>query len=302
MLRIGVDFGGTKIEAAALGEDGDFLARQRVPNPRTYGEALTAVRNLVLQIEEQAGGRGRLGVGSPGSPSPRSGVIRNANSTWLNGRPFREDLQRVLDRPVRLANDANCLAVSEAADGAAAGDRIVFGVIIGTGCGGGLVVNGRLIEGANGIAGEWGHVPLPWASASESPGPACWCGQRGCLETWLSGTGLARDYAETTGRRLISEEIIAAARAGEPEASTTFDLYIDRLGRALAMLCNLFDPDAIVFGGGLSNVQEIYARLPTVIARYVFSDVWEAKLTPARWGDSSGVRGAARLWDANEQA
>ena len=169
MLRIGVDFGGTKIEAAALGEDGDFLARQRVPNPRTYGEALTAVRNLVLQIEEQAGGRGRLGVGSPGSPSPRSGVIRNANSTWLNGRPFREDLQRVLDRPVRLANDANCLAVSEAADGAAAGDRIVFGVIIGTGCGGGLVVNGRLIEGANGIAGEWGHVPLPWASASESP-------------------------------------------------------------------------------------------------------------------------------------
>ena len=301
-MPVGIDLGGTKIEAAALGEDGDFLARQRVPNPRTYGEALTAVRNLVLQIEEQAGGRGRLGVGSPGSPSPRSGVIRNANSTWLNGRPFREDLQRVLDRPVRLANDANCLAVSEAADGAAAGDRIVFGVIIGTGCGGGLVVNGRLIEGANGIAGEWGHVPLPWASASESPGPACWCGQRGCLETWLSGTGLARDYAETTGRRLISEEIIAAARAGEPEASTTFDLYIDRLGRALAMLCNLFDPDAIVFGGGLSNVQEIYARRPTVIARYVFSDVWEAKLTPARWGDSSGVRGAARLWDANEQA
>ncbi len=302
MLRIGVDFGGTKIEAAGLGGDGEFLARERVPNPRTYEEALAAVRNLVLKIEELAGGRGTVGVGSPGSPSPRSGVIRNANSTWLNGRPFREDLQRVLDRPVRLANDANCLAVSEAADGAAAGDRIVFGVIIGTGCGGGLVVNGRLIEGANGIAGEWGHVPLPWASASESPGPACWCGQRGCLETWLSGTGLARDYAETTGRQLIGEEIIATARAGEPEASTTFDLYIDRLGRALAMLCNLFDPDAIVFGGGLSNVQEIYARLPPVIERYVFSDVWEAKLTPARWGDSSGVRGAARLWDANEQA
>ena len=300
MLRIGVDFGGTKIEAAAMGPNDEFLARLRVPNPRNYDDAVAAVKSLVHRVEEQAGGTGTVGVGSPGSISPRAGVIRNANSTWLNGKPFREDLERSLGRPIRLSNDANCLAVSEAADGAAAGARLVFGVIIGTGCGGGLVVDGKLVDGANGIAGEWGHVPLPWPGANESPGPVCWCGQRGCLETWLSGTGLARDHAETTGRRLIGEEIIAAARAGEPEASTSFDLYVDRLGRALAMICNLFDPDAIVFGGGLSNVEEIYGRLPPVISRYVFSDVWQAKLAPARWGDSSGVRGAARLWDSSE--
>jgi fructokinase len=228
--------------------------------------------------------------------SPRTGVVRNANSTWLNGRPFREDLERVLARPVQLANDANCLALSEAADGAAAGAGSSFSVIIGTGCGGGVVAGGRLIEGANGIAGEWGHIPLPWPAADEIPGPACWCGQRGCLETWLSGTGLARDFAQVSGRRLKGEEIIAASRTGDVGAMAALDRHVDRLGRALAMVCNLLDPEVIVLGGGLSNVAELYERVPPVIERYVFSDAWEVRLLAAKWGDSSGVRGAARLW------
>jgi fructokinase len=223
-------------------------------------------------------------------------VVRNANSTWLNGRHFREDLERVLDREVRLANDANCLALSEAADGAAAGTASSFAVIVGTGCGGGVVVDGRLLEGANGIGGEWGHVSLPWPKPDEVPGPVCWCGQSGCLETWLSGTALARDFAEVAGRSLTGEEIIGASRSGDAEAGSALDRLVDRLGRALAMVCNLLDPETIVLGGGLSNVSELYQRVPPVIERYVFSDVWKATLAPAKWGDSSGVRGAARLW------
>ena len=296
MIQVGVDFGGTKIEAAALDAGGAFLTRLREPNPGGYDDALEVVRDLVERVERQTGGRGTVGVGAPGSVSPRTGVVRNANSTWLNGRPFREDLETVLKRPVRLANDANCLALSEAADGAAAGAESSFAVIIGTGCGGGVVAGGRLIEGANGIGGEWGHISLPWPSADEVSGPACWCGQRGCLETWLSGTGLARDFAETAGRALTAEQIIAASRTGDAEAAAALDRHVDRLGRALAMVCNLLDPEVIVLGGGLSNVSELYERVPPVIARYVFSDAWEAKLVPARWGDSSGVRGAARLW------
>lgn len=296
MIQIGVDFGGTKIEAAAIDREGAFLSRLRVPNPGEYGAAITAVRDLVEQVEAEAGGRGSVGVGAPGSVSPKTGVVRNANSTWLNGKPFREDLELALGRPVALANDANCLALSEAADGAAAGARIVFAVIIGTGCGGGVVVDGRLVEGANGIGGEWGHAPLPWLNEGEWPGPRCWCGRRGCLETWVSGTGLRRDFAAATGRELTGEAILQAARAGDPDASAAFDRYVDRLGRALAMVCNILDPDVFVFGGGVSNAPEIYQRVPPVVQKYVFSDVWEAKLTPATWGDSSGVRGAARLW------
>ena len=294
-MEIGIDFGGTKIEAAALAADGKFIARCRMPNPGGYDAAINTVRELVDQVERDTGDPGSVGVGAPGSVSPRTGVIRNANTVWLNGRMFREDLEAALKRPVRIANDANCLALSEAVDGAAAGERTVFAVIIGTGCGGGLVIDGRLIEGANGIGGEWGHVMLPPAPG-EFPGPECWCGRRGCVEAWVSGPGMARDHAAHCARHLDAEAIVAAARSGDEDALDTVDRYVDRLGRALAVICNILDPDMFVFGGGLSNVRELYERLPRAILPHVFSDTWQAKLLPARWGDSSGVRGAARLW------
>lgn len=301
MIRIGVDFGGTKIEAAALDPDGRFLARVRVPNPGDYDQALVTVRDLIARVEAEAGGAGTVGVGLPGSISPRTGLMRNANSTYLNGRPFREDLSAAVGREVRVANDANCLALSEAVDGAVAGAKVAFAIIIGTGCGGGLVVDGQLVEGANGIGGEWGHMPLPWPSVAENPGPKCWCGQQGCLETWVSGTGFQRDYAGSEGGKAITgEAIVQAARRGEPAAAAAFDRLIGRLGRAIAVVCNLVDPDAFVIGGGLSNVPELFERLPGVVRPYVFSDTWEAKIVPAQWGDSSGVRGAARLWSSEE--
>jgi fructokinase len=296
MIQVGVDFGGTKIEAAALDGEGQFLARRRAPNPGAYEAAIATVRDLVVEVEAIGGGQGTLGVGAPGSVSPRTGVVRNANSVWLNGRPFREDLEAALGRPVRLANDANCLALSEAVDGAAAGADSTFAVIIGTGCGGGLVVGGRLVEGANGIAGEWGHVSLPWPSKAEAPGPQCWCGRHGCLETWISGPAFQRDHREATGRDLTPMEIIEAARAGDAGARAALDRYVDRLGRGLAMICNIVDPEVFVFGGGMSNVAELYPALPGAMERYVFADAWSARLAPAAWGDSSGVRGAAWLW------
>jgi fructokinase len=292
-----VDFGGTKIEAAALDQDGGYLARQRIANPGAYDAAVEAVANLVADVEGQAGGAGSVGVAAPGSVSPTTGQMRNANSTWLNGRRFREDLEIALGRPVRLENDANCLALSEAVDGAAAGARSVFAVIIGTGCGGGVAVDGRLLDGASGIAGEWGHTPLPWPQGpDETPGPACWCGLNGCLETWISGSGLARDHARRAGGALTAEEIVAAARGGDGATGESLDRYLGRLGRGLAMICNILDPDVFVFGGGLSKVGEIYERLPGLIEPYVFADGWLGRLAPARWGDASGVRGAARLW------
>jgi fructokinase len=300
VIQIGVDFGGTKVEAAALDAGGQVLARARVPNPGGYDAALTVVRDLVARLEQQVGQRGTLGVGAPGSISPSTGVMRNANSLYLNGRRFREDLSEALGHPVRLANDANCLALSEAVDGAAAGAKVAFAVILGTGCGGGLTIDGKLIEGPNGIAGEWGHMPLPWPTAEEHDGPQCWCGQRGCLEMWISGTGLRHDFRRATGQDLPGEEIIARFRAGEAEAATAFDRYLDRLGRAVAVLCNIVDPDVIVLGGGLSNVSEIYDRLPALIAPRVFADAWRARIAPAVWGDASGVRGAARLWSLDE--
>jgi fructokinase len=297
VIQIGIDFGGTKVEAAALDASGGYLARVRVPNPGAYDAAIATVLDLVAQVEQQAGGRGTVGIGAPGSISPTTGVMRNANSVYLNGRRFREDLSAALGRPVRLANDANCLALSEAVDGAAAGAKVAFAIILGTGCGGGLVVDGQLVEGPNGIAGEWGHMPLPWPSPEESPGPRCWCGQHGCLEMWVSGTGLRHDYARHAGEALSGEAIIARFRAGEPAAVAAFERYINRLGRAVAVLCNILDPDAIVLGGGLSNVAEIYQRLPEAIEPRVFSDRWRARIAPAVWGDASGVRGAARLWN-----
>ena len=293
MIRIGVDFGGTKIEAAALDLKGAIIARLRTPNPGDYRPALAAVADLVAQVEQAAGGRAeRIGVGMPGSISPRSGLIRNANSVWLNGEHFGDDLQAALQRPVRLANDANCLALSEAADGAGAGARVVFAAILGTGCGGGVVADGALVEGRNGVAGEWGHSPLPWATADEHPGPACWCGRRGCLETWISGPAFAADH----GAGLKAPEIIARAGTGDAAAQAAFARYVDRLGRALAVVVDLIDPDVIVLGGGMSNVAELYDRLPAALAPHVFADGVDTPIRPAIHGDSSGVRGAAWLW------
>jgi fructokinase len=296
VIQIGIDFGGTKVEAAALDASGAYLARVRAPNPGAYDAAIRTVQDLIAQVEQQAGAQGTVGIGAPGSVSPSTGVMRNANSVYLNGRSFREDLSAALGRKVRLANDANCQAQSEAVDGAAAGAKVAFAIILGTGCGGGLAVDGRLIEGWNGIAGEWGHMPLPWPRPEESPGPQCWCGQRGCLEMWVSGTGLRHDYAQHAGESLSGEEIIARFRDGHPAATAAFDRYVDRLARAVAVLCNIVDPDVIVLGGGLSNVGEIYQRLPPLIEPLVFSDRWRARIAPAAWGDASGVRGAARLW------
>jgi len=288
MIRIGVDFGGTKIEAAALDAGGRFQARVRVATPASYEDRLEAVREAVAEAERQAGATTtRVGVGGPGSPSPATGLIRNSNSTVLNDRPLLADLPRVLGREVRYANDANCLALSEARDGAAAGEGVVFAVIIGTGCGGGVAVDGRPVEGRNRIAGEWGHTPLPWPRAEELPGPGCWCGRSNCLELWLSGPGFARD----AGRR--AEEVAAAP---DPAGAAALERYIDRLGRALAVVSDILDPDVIVLGGGMSNLDVLYARLPGAIAPHVFSDVYETPVRRAMHGDSSGVRGAAWLW------
>lgn len=295
-MRIGVDFGGTKIEAALLDDAGAFAARIREPNPGSYDAALRLVADLIARVEAEAGPARSVGLAIPGSPSPRTGLIRNANSTYLNGRRFGEDLETTLQRPVRLANDANCLALSEAADGAGKGAASVFGVILGTGCGGGLVIDGKLVEGAHGVAAEIGHISLPWPAAEEAPGPVCWCGLYGCLETWVSGTGFQRDHEATTGRAWKAQAVVEAARNGDAGAATTLDRYIDRLGRALAMVVNLVDPEVLVLGGGMSNVGELYERLPEIVTRYAFSDHWDGRILAARWGDSSGVRGAARLW------
>jgi fructokinase len=295
-VRIGIDFGGTKIEGAALDPAGGIVTRIRVPNPGGYDAALAVLVDLVARIEAEAEPAASVGIGSPGSLSPRNELMRNSNSLYLNGRPFLQDVQVALGRPVRLANDANCMALSEAIDGAAAGRRSVFGLIIGTGCGGGLVLDGRVVEGAHGIAGEIGHIPLPWPGTDEMPAPGCWCGLHGCFESWVSGTGFSRAFAALTGRPLDAPAIVAAARSGDGEAMAALDRYIDRLGRGLALLANLIDPDAIVIGGGMSNVEEIYAGLPEVVRRHTFSGQWDGAIVPARWGDSSGVRGAALLW------
>ena len=293
MIRIGIDFGGTKIEAAALNAAGQFVARVRIPTPIGYEAALIAVRDLVMEAERQAGAKAdRIGVGGPGSVSPTTGLIRNANSTQLNGRPFVIDLERTLGRPVRFANDANCLALSEATDGAGHGPKTVFAAILGTGCGAGIAVDGNVQAGRNGITGEWGHTPLPWPRDGELPGPACWCGRSGCLELWISGSGLARDH----GGQLTGEAVADLAKAGEPDAIAAVDRYVDRLARGLAVIADILDPDVIVLGGGMSNLAVLYERLPSVIEPYVFSDRYEVPILPAFHGDSSGVRGAAWLW------
>jgi fructokinase len=298
MIRIGVDFGGTKIEAAALDAQGRFQARVRAPSPGSYEASLEVVRDLIAEAERGAGippaktGGASIGVGIPGSPSPASGLIRNANTTHLNEKPLQADLEQVLGRPIRLANDANCFALSEASDGAGADSDVVFGVIIGTGCGAGVTVGGRVLAGHNGVAGEWGHTPLPWPRPEELPGPGCFCGRLNCLENWISGPGFAR--AHGTGQD--AEAIVKAAAAGERAAVASLDAYVDRLARGLAAVADILDPDVIVLGGGMSNVGLLYDRLPAAIGSYVFSDVFTTPVRKALHGDSSGVRGAAWLW------
>lgn len=295
-MRIGIDVGGTKIEGLAIDRLGVELVRYRVDTPREYRGTIAAIAGLVEKIERETGATGTVGAGIPGSVSGRTGLVKNANSTWLNGQPLQQDLSAAVGREVRLSNDANCLVVSEATDGAAAGKGVVFGVIVGTGCGGGLAVNGRLHVGQNGVAGEWGHNPLPWARPEEYPGPLCYCGKRGCLETWLSGTGVTRDFQEVTGKERTAREIVAACEAGDPESVEAVERLEDRLARALAHLINILDPDVIVFGGGLSKVERLYREVPQKLSKYVFGGEADTPIVPAKFGDSSGVRGAAWLW------
>jgi fructokinase len=299
-MRIGIDLGGTKIEGIAL--DGSReLARRRVETPRDdYAATLDAIVTLVADLERSTRTRGTVGVGIPGTLAPDSGLVKNANSTWLLGQPLKTDLERALDREVRIANDANCFAVSEATDGAAQGARVVFGVIVGTGTGAGITVDGRILTGPNGIAGEWGHNPLPWPEGDEFPGPPCYCGKRGCIETFLCGPGLARDHEERSGQRMAALEIAARAAAGDAIAEQTMTSYERRMAKALAGVINLLDPDVIVLGGGLSNIARLYQHVPRLWSAHIFSagvtETTRTALTPARHGDASGVRGAAWLW------
>jgi fructokinase len=298
-MRIGIDLGGTKIEGIVLGSDGVELARERVATPvGDYPGTLTAIRDLVAALERDAGRACPVGIGMPGSWSRATGLIKNSNSVCLNGRPVHHDLEALLQRPLQFANDADCFALSEASDGAAAGAAVVFGVIVGTGTGGGIVIDGKLVTGPNGIAGEWGHNPLPWPQPAELPGPECYCGLQGCIETWLSGPGLARDYRDRQGKALDSVEISRRAAAGDGSATECLQRHADRMARALASVINVIDPDVIVLGGGVSNIDTLYAAVPALWTRYVFSDRVDTRLVKARHGDSSGVRGAAWLWPA----
>ncbi len=297
-MKVGVDWGGTKIEVAVLNNSGEFLWRERKPTPKNdYDGCISLVHDLVLTAENAVGGNATVGVGIPGTLSPDTGLVKNANSTWMNGRPLDKDLSAAVGRPVRLANDANCLALSEAVDGAGADSHCVFAVILGTGVGGGIAINKSLHQGRSIIAGEWGHNPLPWPEAHEIPGPLCWCGRRGCMETYVSGSGLTMAYFRKTGGVLTGEAIVAAMGDGNLEAKTCFDQLKQRLARGLASVINLLDPNVIVFGGGLSNIPELYKGLDELIAPFVFTDVFNTKIIKAKHGDSSGVRGAAWLWD-----
>ena len=294
-MRIGLDLGGTKIEGIALDADGREAGRKRVATPRgDYDATLQAIASIVRTLEGGADYRATVGIGIPGAPSISTGLIKNANSTWLIGRPLSHDLERVLNRPVRLANDANCFALSEATDGAAAGADVVFGVILGTGCGGGIVVRGRVLTGPNALSGEWGHNPLPAPHDDERPGPACYCGKHGCLEVFLSGPALARDYAEAGGATVDAMEVARRA-ASEPLADRILMRYEERLARALTTVVNILDPDAIVLGGGLSNIDRLYSNVPPLLEPFG-GEPLRTRLVRAKHGDSSGVRGAAWLW------
>jgi fructokinase len=303
-VRIGIDLGGTKIEGIALDRD-EEQARLRIPTPQhDYDATVQAIVSVVHDLERRIGGirsdrePPTVGIGIPGTIVPSTGLVKNANSTWLNGRPLERDLTAALGRPVRCANDANCLAVSEATDGAAAGAGLVFAVILGTGCGGGIAVDGRVHVGPNGVSGEWGHNPLPWPTPDELPGPQCFCGQHGCLETWISGTGLAQDHKRVTGYAQTGPEIVAAADAGDAAARASLARLEDRIGRALASAVNMLDPDVIVIGGGLSKLDRLYVNLPPLIEEHLFGGGMLTPVRRAKHGDASGVRGAAWLWPA----
>lgn len=295
-MRIGIDLGGTKTEILCLSPNGQALLRKRIPSPQgCYRTTVATIRDLVASAEREIGHTGTVGIGIPGSISRHTKLVKNANSTWLIGHPLQDDLSQALSRDVRVANDANCFALSEATDGAAQGAQSVFGVIIGTGVGGGLVLEGRIQNGINGVAGEWGHNPLPWAKDDERPGPPCYCGQSGCIETFLNGHGLARTFEEICGTQISSKEI---ANLPDTITAPVFEVYENRLARALASVINLFDPDAIVLGGGVSNIDRWYETVPKLWTNWVFGKECDTKLLKAKHGDSSGVRGAAWLWPA----
>ncbi len=297
-LRIGIDLGGTKIAGVALDPTGNVLARRRIATPQ--GDApgtIRAIADLVKEIERDLRMRGTVGIGTPGALSPATGLLRNSNSVVLNGLPLDRLLATALDRPIRIANDANCLALSEATDGSAAGAGIVFGAILGTGVGGGIAVSGKVLTGRHAISGEWGHNPLPWPTDDERPGPLCYCGRHGCMETFLSGPGMAAEHKVLTGEAISAAEIAAAAVRGEARSVATMARYADRLARGLATIINLLDPDAIVLGGGLSQIPFLYVDVPARWRPYIFSDTVTTVLVPPKHGDASGVRGAAWLWD-----
>jgi fructokinase len=297
-MRIGIDLGGTKIEGVVMDDASAITNRVRIATPAPYEQQVQAVARLVQELETPFGSRLPVGVAHPGALSPATGLIKNANSTCLNGRPLKADLESALGRPVRMANDADCLAVSEQADGAAAGARSVFAVILGTGVGGGIVIDGRLLAGPNAIAGEWGHNPLPWPRPewNEVPGPLHWDGRHGPIESYLSGTGMARDHREVTGQSLRGEDIVAGAQRGDASCEATLARYEDRLARGLASIINVLDPEVIVLGGGLSRLERLYLNVPRLWNAWVFSDRVDTRLAAAHHGDSSGVRGAAWLW------
>jgi fructokinase len=298
-MHIGIDLGGTKIEVLLLDARGNEHFRKRLPTPQgQYCATLDTVRQLVDEAEQQAGQACTVGIGTPGAISPATGLMKNSNSVVLNGKPVQTDLETLLRRPVRLANDANCFALSEATDGAAAGENVVFGVIVGTGTGAGIVVHGKVLTGANAIAGEWGHNPLPWPEMEELPGKPCYCGKHGCIETWLSGPGFAVEYQQATGIVRTVAEIVQAAVQGDFQAEQVLQAYEERMAKSLAHIINVIDPDVIVLGGGMSNIQRLYGNVPARWGRYVFSDRVSTRLLAPRFGDSSGVRGAAWLGGA----
>lgn len=297
-MRIGIDLGGTKIECIALSADGDELFRERVPTPAgDYRATLQVISELVKHIESNLNQGGSVGICTPGAISPATGLLKNSNSVCMNAKPVYNDLCGVLNRDIRIANDANCFALSEATDGAAARENVVFGVIVGTGTGAGIVVNGHVLTGPNAIAGEWGHNPLPWPLDDERPGPDCYCGKNGCIETWLSGPGMSRDYLELAAEQLDARQIVTLAAEGVEAAVLCLQHYEERMARSLAHVINILDPDVIVLGGGMGNIDRLYTSVPKLWGQYVFSDRVDTKLVPPKFGDSSGVRGAAWLWN-----
>jgi fructokinase len=302
-MRLGVDLGGTKIESVALDERGDIVLRQRAGTPKEdYAAVVSAVRDLVLAAEAELGSRGSLGVAIPGVISTKTGLVKNSNATHLIGHPLDRDLAAALSRPVRVANDADCFVLSEATDGAAADYEVVFGIIAGTGIGGGICVRGNVLTGAHSIAGEWGHNPLPAPYADETPGPLCYCGRRGCIESWVSGPAFARQFQCETGRKLTAAQIADLAAAGNASATAAMERFLDRFARAIGTLINILDPDAIVLGGGLSNIDALYRELPDRVTAYAFAPEAPARILKSRHGDSSGVRGAAWLWRQDAMA